>query len=167
MGAIMSRLFACVAGLLLAAMTSASALTFVRFSGGGYVTATSGVCSGPTLSTPAIFPGLFVVASYLPAGLGDNGAEGNVTYTALPQLVQPFAINLRSTGAFPTTNFATVNGTMVSVVAATHKAKAKLTTTPPNVTDATPSVKADLNLKDANGLPGCNVTIALGLRKNP
>lgn len=161
----MFKALICIAATLLS-IASASAQNFIRFSGGGYVTSASG-CVPVDLTTPNIFTGMFLLGSYLPANLGDNGPNGNVSYTSLPQVVQPFAINLRSTGAFPTASFVMVNGTMVSVVADTHNPRAKLVTTPATITATTPSVRADLFLRNANGMAGCNVTISLGLRRNP
>jgi hypothetical protein len=154
----MFKLFTCVVGILLAASNSASA-QFVRFAGGGYVTAATGQClSFISLTKPVIQPGMFVMGSYLPANIGDNGPSGNVTYTALPQVVQPFGVNLKAAAAFPTSAFANVSGTMVSVMAATHTARARLILSPATVTATTPSVKAELRIQNANGRADCDVT---------
>lgn len=162
----MMKALAFAIGMLLAVASTASAQT-VRFSGGGYVIAASGCSSSSTLSKPPIFVGMFVIGSYLPAGMGANGTSGNVSYTALPQYVQPFGVNLKSTGAFPTSAFATVAETMVSVVAATHSPKARIIVTPSSFTASTPEIKAELRLQNAHGITGCNVTILLGLTRNP
>ena len=163
----MLKIVACVVGLLSALVTTASAQTFVRFSGGGYVTAATSECfTFAGLTKPVITPGMFVIGSYLPANVGDNGAAGNVSYSSLPQSMQPFAVNLKSAAAFPTSAFANVSGTMVSVMAATHTAKARIITNPATVTATTPSIKAELRIQDANGKPNCDVTIMMGLAKS-
>jgi len=150
---------ACAAALLLAGLSSASAINVV-FAGGGFVTAATAECSDEV-----IFQGVYVTVGYFPANQGDNGGDTNLTIGTLPQLGSPFATHLSFPGV-PTGAFVRAKGTTVSALARTYNARVDIGEKPTVEAD-TQNLVLTIKVKNLNGVDGCDATINVALRRAP
>jgi hypothetical protein len=144
------------------ATLSSAAAQLVLFSGAGYVTAATPQCAGE-----GIFVASFMLGSYLPAGLGSNGPESQLTHASLPQATKPHAVALRTEGLFPD-NFKRVNGTAITPLELkTFKPRARVKSKPAVFSGATTNVEYTITVTDTMGVDGCDFTLNLSTVRRP
>jgi len=151
----MLRSLFCAAAILFTTISSASA-QLVLFSGAGYVTNATGICAGE-----GIFQSLFMLGSYLPANLGDNGPGAQLVHVSLPQSQKPHSVGLQAEGAL-TNTFQRVKGTKITPLEIlTFKPRVKLRSKPAVIDETTTNADLTVTIKNANGIIGCDFTLNL------
>jgi hypothetical protein len=154
----MIRILTCAAALWLAAISNTSA-QIVLFSGGGYVHVATEPCANEGISVSS-----FMLATYLPAGLGSNGPRARLTYTSLPQSVSQHTTFIRMPGALTTTLEIADATTITPLAVTTYTPRVRATSIqPPNVTPDSPHVNLNVVIRGANGNPNCNFILHLGV----